>query len=120
MSTDPDEDERTAVESVASLRLVAARYPDDPGLRRLLEELRAGSDRFRRLWDEGPVAERRASTKTVHHPRLGRLVLDCDALHVPDVDQHLIVYSAAPGTPEAEALALLRVIGLQDIGTSTS
>jgi hypothetical protein len=32
------------------------------------------------------VAERRSGRKTVHHPRLGRLVLDCDALHVPDVD----------------------------------
>lgn len=114
---DPDEDERTAVEAVASLRLAAARYPDDPGMRRLLDELRAGSPRFARLWDEGPVAERRSSRKTVHHPELGRLVLDCDALHVPDVDQHLVVYSAAPGTPEAEALALLRVVGLQDVGS---
>ncbi|HEX6417995.1 MAG TPA: helix-turn-helix transcriptional regulator [Acidimicrobiales bacterium] len=114
---DPDEDERTAVETVASLRLVAARYPEDPGLRRLVAELRAGSPRFTRLWDEGPVAERRSSRKTVQHPTLGRLVFDCDALHVPDVDQHLIVYSAAPCTPEAEALALLRVVGLQDLGS---
>lgn len=114
---DPEEDERTAVEAVASLRLVAARYRGDPGLRRLLDELWAGSPRFARLWGEGPVAERRSSRKTVHHPELGRLVLDCDALHVPDVDQHLVVYSAAPGTPEAEALALLRVVGLQDVGS---
>lgn len=114
---DPDEDERTAVESVASLRLAAARYPDDHGIRRLVDDLRAGSARFARLWDEGKVAERRSSRKTVHHPQLGRLVLDCDALHVSDVDQHMVVYSAAPGTPEAEALALLRVVGLQDLGS---
>ncbi|HET6953220.1 MAG TPA: helix-turn-helix transcriptional regulator [Acidimicrobiales bacterium] len=115
VALDPEEDERTAVESVASLRLVAARYPDDPGLVRLVDELRAGSPRFARLWAEGPVAKRRTSRKTVHHPQLGRLVLDCDALHLPDVDQRLIVYSAAPATPEAEALALLRVVGLQDL-----
>lgn len=114
---DPEEEERTARESVASLRLAAARYPSDPGLRRLVNELRAGSPRFARLWDEGPVAERRSSRKTVHHPRLGTLVLDCDVLHVPDVDQRLIVYSAAPNTREAEALALLRVVGLQDVGS---
>jgi transcriptional regulator with XRE-family HTH domain len=113
VSRDPDEHERTAVESVASLRLAAARYPDDPGLRRLVDELRAGSSQFADLWDEGPVAERRSSTKTVDHPQLGQLVLDCDALHLPDVDQRLVVYSAAPSTPEAEALALLRVVGLQ-------
>jgi hypothetical protein len=42
-------------------------------------------------------------------------VLDCDSLLLPEVDQRLIVYSAAPGTPEADALALLRVVGLQDM-----
>jgi transcriptional regulator with XRE-family HTH domain len=115
VSNDPDEDERTAVETVASLRLVAASYPDDPGLRRLLDDLRTGSPRFTTLWDEGRVAERRSSRKTVHHPQLGRLSLDCDALHLPDVDQRLIVYSAGPGTPEAEALTLLRVVGFQDL-----
>jgi transcriptional regulator with XRE-family HTH domain len=113
---DSDEaDERAATETVASLRLVAARYPDDPDLRCLIEELQSGSPRFARLWDEGTVAERRSSRKTVHHPQLGRVVLDCDALHVPDVDQHLVVFSAATGTPDAEALALLRIVGLQEL-----
>jgi transcriptional regulator with XRE-family HTH domain len=115
VARDPDEADRTAVESVGALRLVAATYPDDPGLRRLVADLQSGSPRFARLWREAPVAERRTSRKTVHHPQLGRLELDCDALVLPDVDQRLIVYSAAPGTPEAEALALLRVVGLQDL-----
>ena len=51
--------------------------------------------------------------KTIEHPSLGPITLDCDALHVLDCDQTVIVYSAEPGTPEAEALALLRVIGTQ-------
>ncbi|MDN5796055.1 MAG: hypothetical protein L0H79_09940 [Intrasporangium sp.] len=46
---------------------------------------------------------------------LGPLTLDCDTLHVPEADQRVIVYSAAPGTPEAEALALLRVLGTQQL-----
>jgi hypothetical protein len=119
VANDPDEYERTAVETVASLRLVSATYPDDPGLQRLLDDLRTHSPRFAELWDEGRVAERRSSRKTVHHPQLGRLVLDCDVLHLPDVDQRLIVYSAAPASPEAEALALLRVVGLQNMGAAT-
>jgi transcriptional regulator with XRE-family HTH domain len=114
----PDDAARSAAETVAQLRLTAARYPDDPGLARLLDDLRSGSALFARLWDEGAVAERRTSRKTVTHPELGRLTVDCDALHIPDVDQRMIVYSAAPGTSEAEALALLRVVGLQDLEPS--
>jgi len=41
--------------------------------------------------------------------------LDCDVLDVPDDDQKLVVYSAAAGTKEADALALLRVLGTQDL-----
>lgn len=59
----------------------------------------------------------RSHAKTVAHPAFGELVLDCDTLHVPDVDQRLLVYSAAPGSPAAQALALLRVVGTQDLST---
>jgi len=112
---DPDEDERTAIESVASLRGVSARYPDDPGVQRLLAELLAGSPRFVALWNEGRVGERRSSRKTVRHPMVGTITFDCDALHIPETDQQLIVYSTPPSTPDADALALLRTIGLQDM-----
>jgi transcriptional regulator with XRE-family HTH domain len=105
----------TARQSVASLRSVAGRYPDDPGLARLLEELHRGSAEFRALWPDTDAGSWRSHSKTVEHPTLGMLKLECDTLHVPDVDQKLIVYSAAPGSPEAEALELLRVIGTQDL-----
>jgi len=51
----------------------------------------------------------------VHHPTVGTIAFDCDALHIPETDQQLIVYSTPPDTPEAQALALLRTIGLQDM-----
>ncbi len=54
---------------------------------------------------------RRSHTKTVHHREPGAIVLDCDTLHVPDVDRSVLVYSAAPDTPAAEAPALLRALG---------
>jgi transcriptional regulator with XRE-family HTH domain len=110
---EPGEHARAGAEAVGSLRAAAARYPDDPGLRRLLDELRAGSPDFVRLWDEGRVSERRSDAKTVQHPELGPIPLDCDLLILPDTDQRLIVYSAAPGSPAAEALAMLRVLGTQ-------
>jgi hypothetical protein len=115
VALDPEEDAAMAADAVASLRALSARYPNDPDLERLITELRDGSTRFAQLWDTGHVVERRSRSKTVKHPQLGRVTLDCDVLHVPDLDQRLVVYSAAPGTPAAEALALLRVIGVQDL-----
>ncbi len=115
VSSPAQEDERTAIESVSSFRAVVARYPDDPGVQRLLAELLAGSRRFVDLWNAGTVGERRSSRKTVRHPTVGTIMLDCDMLHIPDTDQQLIVYSASPDSPEAEALALVRTIGLQDM-----
>jgi transcriptional regulator with XRE-family HTH domain len=113
VSAGGDEDERTATESVANLRAVAGRYPDDPGLRRLLDELLEKSERFAQMWAEARPAERRASRKSIRHPEVGEFTLECDSLQLLDTDQRLIIYSAAPNTPAAEALALLRVVGLQ-------
>ena len=55
----------------------------------------------------------RAGEQRVDHPEFGPLRLDCDTLLVPDTDQTVLVYSAAPGSREAAALDLLRVAGTQ-------
>ncbi|MFI6868203.1 hypothetical protein [Nocardia sp. NPDC050406] len=73
----------------------------------------SGSARFDELWQASRSGQIRSDTKVIRHPELGRLTLDCDALQVPDSDQIVIVYSAAPGTAEATALELLRVTGSQ-------
>jgi hypothetical protein len=62
------------------------------------------------------VRVRHGDRKRIVHPQLGVLTLDCDTLHDAFDDQMLLVYSAAPGTPEAEALALLRVLGIEPDG----
>jgi transcriptional regulator with XRE-family HTH domain len=112
----PDEHERLDRAIVSDLRRTAARYPDDPGLARLIADLRAGSDRFERLWTLRELDERHGDTKRIRHPELGVLELDCNVLHVQGDDQLLLVYSAVPGSREAEALALLGVVGLQELG----
>lgn len=43
------------------------------------------------------------------------ITLDCDVLLLPGTDQRLVVCSAAPGTPAAEALAVVRVVGIQQL-----
>lgn len=112
---DPDR-ERLDRAMVSDLRRAAARYPDDAGLRRLVTDLRAASPAFARLWDLRELHERHGDTKTIRHRELGPLSLDCNSLLVHADDQILLVYSAAPGTPEAQALDLLRVLGLQSVG----
>ena len=99
--------------AVADLHRAAGRYPDDAALRDLIADLRRVSGRFRALWDAGAVAPHVADIKTIDHPQLGRILLDCDVLTVEGSDLRLIVYTAEPGSPAADALAMLRVIGLQ-------
>ncbi|MET9284917.1 helix-turn-helix domain-containing protein [Nocardia beijingensis] len=109
----PAEADNAAAFSVASLRSARARYPDDPGLLRLVSELRSRSPRFEQLWNARRSGQWRTATKTIDHPELGSLRLDCDTLLVPDTDQAVVVYSASPGSREASALELLRVTGAQ-------
>ncbi|WP_346160644.1 helix-turn-helix transcriptional regulator [Streptomyces mordarskii] len=100
---------------VADLRTAAARYPADQRLRRLVAELRANSERFAELWDSGTVGHHEASRKTIDHPRVGTLTLDCDVLTVAGSDLRMVVYTAEPGTEDAERLALLTVLGTQTL-----
>jgi transcriptional regulator with XRE-family HTH domain len=110
--TDP---ERRALETeaVADLRGALGRYPHDPDLRALLRDLRRTSERFRELWQRAIVTERTSARKTIEHPHVGQLTLDCDVLTVAGTDLRLVVYTAEPGSPDASALELLATIGLQ-------
>ncbi|MGW0595483.1 helix-turn-helix transcriptional regulator [Streptosporangium sp. NPDC002607] len=109
----PGEDDAAARASVGTLRAAQARYPNDPELARMITGLRRGSPRFDELWREGRSSPWRTATKSIAHPELGTITLDCDTLLLPDSDQTVLVYSAEPGTPEATALDMLRVTGLQ-------
>jgi transcriptional regulator with XRE-family HTH domain len=111
----PDERRAFEIGMVAELRATAARYPADRQLQRLIAELRAQSERFAELWEAGVVGRLEASRKTIEHPQVGLLTLDCDLLRVDGHDLHILVYSAEPGTEAAEKLALLAVVGTQSL-----
>ncbi|MFL5839536.1 MAG: helix-turn-helix transcriptional regulator [Thermoleophilaceae bacterium] len=115
MVRDPEEDAAFEAEAAADLHAALGRYPDDPELESLIADLRRASPRFEQLWQTRPVATRRESRKTVDHPEIGRITLDCDVLQAQGSDLRLIVYTAEPGTPDADALALLGAIGLQQL-----
>ena len=103
---------------VADLRSRLARRPDDKKLRALTDLLRARSPRFADLWENHDVKLRRSDRKTVLHPVVGRLDLDCEVMLSPEHDQRLVIHSARAGTPTHQALALLRVIGVQEMRTA--
>jgi transcriptional regulator with XRE-family HTH domain len=108
VASTPEEDEAAAQQSVGLLRTALSRYPHDPDLRALIESLIDGSERFWSMWEEGRSTTSRSMRKTVEHPDLGTLTLDCDTLLLPDTDQSMIVYSAAPESRVAAALSSLR------------
>ncbi|MEE1671159.1 helix-turn-helix transcriptional regulator [Streptomyces sp. NPDC003631] len=106
--------------AVMGLRSTLARYPTDPAVTGLIEELRDGSPEFARLWERHDVQAAPMLTKTFRHPVVGEVTVDCDSLALTDSDQHLVLYSAPQGSPDAEALALLNVLGPQRIDVSGS
>ncbi|EPJ39114.1 hypothetical protein STAFG_3846 [Streptomyces afghaniensis 772] len=111
--TPPEERERHARRLVADLRAAAGRRTGDSMVAGLVDRLQAASADFRRIWAEHEVAVRRADRKTLLHPRVGRLVLDCETLVTPDQGQQLLVLTPADAETR-ERLELLRVIGVED------
>jgi transcriptional regulator with XRE-family HTH domain len=96
---------------VMGLRATLARYPSDPAVTGLIAELRDGSREFARLWERHDVQAAPMLTKTFQHPAVGPITVDCDSMAIAGRDQHLVLYSAPRGSRDAEALALLDVIG---------
>jgi transcriptional regulator with XRE-family HTH domain len=109
----PEELPRILADHVANLRAVHAQRPEDAELNALIRDLTEASPEFRELWQRHDVAVRRAATKTLLHPEVGRLDLDCEVLLAPTGEQKLVLFTAAPGTDTAEKLKLLRVLGHQ-------
>ncbi|WP_310963519.1 helix-turn-helix transcriptional regulator [Nocardioides terrisoli] len=100
---------------VADLQAALIRLPKDPDLASLVADLRAQSPRFAELWSTTPARVRGAQRKTLEHPVVGRMTVDCDVLTVHGSDLQIVVFTAEPGSPDADALAMAIVVGLQDM-----
>jgi transcriptional regulator with XRE-family HTH domain len=111
----PEEHASLQSRLVADLRMTAARYPADRELKRLIAELTSHSPRFAELWDSGRVGspQEQSRHKIIDHPDVGLIALDCDTLIVAGDDLRIMVYTAEPGTEDAERLALAVVLGVQ-------
>lgn len=108
------EADKNAVDSaVASdLRRATGRFPHDPRLAQLIRDLCAGNQRFAELWATGSVSAHREDHKTIEHPSVGPITVDCDVLIDGDSELKIVIMSAAPDSPEQTKLKLVSVAGV--------
>ena len=117
--TDPEERRRFPAEDhelhsrryTANLRAVYARDAGDDEARRLVDELHRRSPEFARFWAAHEVGLPTETRKRIAHPAVGLIDLDCQILTAENQMERLVVFTATPGTQDAERLALLSVIG---------
>ncbi len=119
MKHTPEQEGWFAASLVADLRAATGRYPADEALADLVVRLRDRSTAFAQLWASGVVGGHQSARKTVEHPQVGAVTLDCDVLTVSGSDLRIVTNSAAPGSPDADALALLAVLGTQQLADQT-
>jgi len=105
---------------VGDLRRVQGRYPDDRRLDSLIEQLLSRSPEFAELWATGAVGEHQSERKTVVHPLVGELEVDCDVFSVAGADLRIVAYTVAAGSPEAEKLDFVRVTAAAGVTTPTA
>ncbi|MCA1223451.1 helix-turn-helix domain-containing protein [Streptomyces sp. 8L] len=103
----PDEHKASLV---ADLRDVAGRYPADRELKEMINELRSRSEEFARLWASGTVGHHKTARKTINHPQVGPIELDCDVLSAHGSDVRIVVFTADPGSEAATKLRLLSTL----------
>lgn len=97
-----------ARDTVADLRLITGRYPDDRRLAELIGELTIKSAEFSALWSAHSVRRCAHHTREYRHPAVGPLVLTDELLQLPDDEgQRLVIFTAEPGSPSHAALRLL-------------
>jgi transcriptional regulator with XRE-family HTH domain len=98
---------------IADLRRASARYPDDPRLAGLISRTLDGNPRFAQLWRDGAVGRHTEDRKTIRHPDIGDITVDCDVLSDSDTDLKIVIYTAVPGSEDETKLDLARVAGVR-------
>ncbi|WP_409062462.1 helix-turn-helix transcriptional regulator [Streptomyces sp. SYP-A7185] len=102
--------EATDAAVVSDLRRATGRYPKDKRLAALIRELSANT-RFAEQWATGGVAAHREGQKTIDHPAVGPVTVDCDILTDGDFDLKIVIMTAPPGSEDETKLRLTALAG---------
>ncbi|WP_432182317.1 hypothetical protein [Streptomyces sp. NBC_00063] len=98
-----------AHDAVGSLRTEAARTPGNTDLADLINELATHSDEFAMRWDAHDVEYYRSGQQRFHHPAVGDIDLDYDALEIPaDPGLTLVTYTLTPTSAYADVFRRLQ------------
>ncbi|MFC4114035.1 helix-turn-helix transcriptional regulator [Nonomuraea zeae] len=106
-----DDRDRQSRAMVANLRAAYGPMGSQSRAGDLVRALRKASAEFAELWDRHEVAKRFEDHKTIVHPQLGPIELDCQVLFTEDQSQALLVLTAPPRSEGYEKLQLLAVLG---------
>jgi transcriptional regulator with XRE-family HTH domain len=106
-----DDRDRQSRAQVANLRAAYGAMGPNSRAGELVRALQKESPEFAALWERHEVARRFADHKTLIHPELGPIEVDCQVLFTEDQSQALLVLTAPPRTEGYEKLQLLAVLG---------
>ncbi len=106
-----DDRDRQGRAQVANLRAAYGQMGPRSRAGELVRALQKVSQEFASLWEKHEIAQRFADHKTLIHPELGPIEVDCQVLFTEDQAQALLVLTAAPRTEAYEKLQLLAVLG---------
>lgn len=108
-----DDRDRQSRAQVASLRAAYGSMGSRSRAGELVRALTQASPEFAELWERHEVAKRFADHKTLIHPEIGPIEVDCQVLFTEDQSQALLVLTAPPGSDGHQKLELLAVLGQQ-------
>ncbi|TVT54128.1 helix-turn-helix domain-containing protein [Amycolatopsis rhizosphaerae] len=108
----PEQDrDRQSRAQVANLRAAYGAMGARSRAGELVRALQKASAEFAALWERHEVVKRFEDHKTLLHPELGAIEVDCQVLFTEDQSQMLLVLTAPPRSEGHEKLRLLATVG---------
>jgi hypothetical protein len=71
-----------------------------------------GNPHFAHLWRAGAVGEHAEDGKTIEHPTVGEITVDCDVLYAGDTDLKIVALTAPSGSEDASKIELACITAL--------